>query len=127
MVLLQEAEARKVALDKEQAALRNGNAQQTQRLLDLQATTKTLSSELEGAQKQRSQMLDALKRLALLVRLFWHVRGGAGRGVDHRVSRCRSAAKRRSLGFAAPRQISEGCSGLANRRTTRRRGWSSHW
>ena len=36
---------------------------------ELQAHTRTLTSEVAGAQKQRSQLLDSLKRLGVLVRL----------------------------------------------------------
>ena len=64
----QDTEARRVALDKEQAQLQASTSKQAQHVADLQATTKTLSSEVSGAQKQRSQMLDSLKRLSVLVR-----------------------------------------------------------
>ena len=65
--VVQDTEARKAALDKEHNALRAQHTKQAQHLAELAGKSKTLEAEVSGAQKQRSQMIDALKRLNVLV------------------------------------------------------------
>ena len=72
MHILQNADGRKAALDREHSVLRTQYAKQTQHVLDLQGKTRTLEAEVAGAQKQRAQMIDALKRLNILVRVSAH-------------------------------------------------------
>ena len=65
--MVQDTEARKAGLDKEHSALRSQHTKQAQHLAELAGKSKTLEAEVSGAQKQRSQMIDALKRLNVLV------------------------------------------------------------
>ena len=65
--VVQDTEARKAVLDKEHYALRAQHTKQAQHLAELAGKSKTLEAEVSGAQKQRSQMIDALKRLNVLV------------------------------------------------------------